>query len=53
MLRIMLTCTLTALCVVVTAWAEAADTPRYNTAELQAEAQREVQNDRSVSAHRG
>jgi predicted secreted protein len=40
-----LICTITAACMLAAAWVVAAEAPRYNTVELQAEAQREVQND--------
>ncbi len=45
MLKKILICTLSACCVLAATWAVAAEVPRYNTVELQAEAQREVQND--------
>jgi predicted secreted protein len=45
MFKRILTCTITTCCLLATLSAIAAEPPRYNTVELQAEAQREVQND--------
>jgi len=45
MLKKILTGTIAVCCLLAAPWATAAEPPRYNSVELQAEAQREVQND--------